>query len=280
LAISTSHEYLLMNNRQFCQSRFARFLFLSLLPIALSCSPPKKERTETKPDDLVPFKIVNVFPHDVTAFTQGLVVADGKLFESTGQTGSWISKVDIATGKQNKKVILDDKYFGEGITILNNKIYQLTYKHKIGFVYDFKTFKKINEFQYNHEGWGITHDSTYLIVSDGTNKLHFLDTSTLKEVKSISVSRKGEPVNELNELEFVDGSIYANQWQTNYILKINPTTGNVTGVLDFTSVQDEILKFNVNPDVLNGIAYEKNTKTFLVTGKLWPVLFALRLGGR
>ena len=269
-----------MKTIQSCHSHLARFLFLSLLPIAFSCTPPKKDQAEIKPDDLVPFKIVNVFPHDVTAFTQGLVVANGKLFESTGQTGSWISEVDIATGKQSKKVILDDQYFGEGITILNNKIYQLTYKHKTGFVYDLRTFKKIAEFQYDHEGWGITHNDTFLIVSDGTTKLHFLDTTTLKEVKSISVSRNGEPINNLNELEFVDGSIYANQWQTNYILKINPTTGNVTGVLDFTSVQDEILKFNVNPDVLNGIAYEKNTKTFLVTGKLWPVLFALRLSGK
>jgi glutaminyl-peptide cyclotransferase len=253
----------------------SRYMLVALL-WAAACTPSAK--TENKPDDLIPFKIVKAFPHDITAYTQGLTIANGKLYESTGQAGSWISEVDIVTGKQNKKVILDDKYFGEGITILNNKMYQLTWQHKIGFVYDIKSFKKISEFNYNHEGWGITHDGTYLIVSDGTERLHFLDTVDLKEVKAISVSRKGQPASQLNELEYVDGFIYANQYQTNFILKIDATTGNVMGVLDFTSVNDEILKFNVNPDVLNGIAYEKKSKTFLVTGKLWPVLFALKLG--
>ncbi len=251
------------------------FFLLAIVLFCIACSNPKS--TETKTSDQLAFKVVKVFPHDVTAFTQGMVINNGKLFESTGQANSWIAEVDIVTGKQNKKVVLEEKYFGEGITILNNKIYQLTWQHHIGFVYDLKTFKKISEFKYDYEGWGITHNGSNLIVSDGTDRLHFLDTLTLTEVSTILVTRNGEPVTQLNELEFAEGFVYANQWQTNYILKIDPTNGQVVGRLDFASLNDEILKFNINPDVLNGIAYEQKSKTFLVTGKLWPAVFALRI---
>ena len=241
----------------------------------VACSSPKND--ESPPDDIIAFKLAKVFPHDVSAYTQGLAIYNGKLFESTGQEGSWISEVEIATGRQDKKVILDKKYFGEGITILNNKVYQLTWQHKIGFVYQLPSFTKVNEFQYNHEGWGITHDGKQLIVSDGTDQLHFLDTTTLKESRVVSVKRNGEPMSNLNELEFIDGFVFANQYQTNYILKINPESGDVVGVLDMSSLRDEVLKFEGNPDVLNGIAYEPKSKTLLITGKLWPVLFALKI---
>lgn len=248
-------------------------LLLFAVVVLLSCATKKDE----VPNDLIAFQLAKAFPHDVNAFTQGLVVEKGQLYESTGQTGSWISEVNIVTGEQKKKVILDDQYFGEGITILNNKIYQLTWKSNVGFVYDLKTFQKINEFKYSHEGWGITHDGTHLIVSDGTDKLHFLDTATLQQHHEISVTDNGAPALNLNELEYVDGFVYANQWQTNFILKINPTTGAVVGRLDLSSLDKEIAKFNGNFDVLNGIAYEKQSKTFLITGKNWPVMFAIRL---
>jgi glutamine cyclotransferase len=251
------------------------FVFVSLVLLFAACS--KKEKEELA-DNLIPFEMVKGFAHDVTAFTQGLVIYNGKLYESTGHEGtSWIAEVELATGKQDKKVILDKKYFGEGITILNKKIYQLTWQTHEGFVYDVDTYEKRKTFNYSYEGWGITHDGKNLIVSDGTDKLHFLDTLTLKDDHVIHVKENGAPVNQLNELEYVDGFIYANVWQTPYILKIDPATGIAVGRIDLTPLGDQIAKFNGSFDVLNGIAYEKKTKTFLVTGKYWPVLFAIKL---
>ncbi len=243
--------------------------------LMIGCGSQKEQALP--PNDLISFQLVKAFPHDVSAFTQGLVVNRGKLYESTGQTGSWISEVDITTGKQTKKVILADNYFGEGITILNNKVYQLTWQSHTGFVYSLSDFKKVKEFSYTHEGWGITHNGKHLIVSDGTDRLHFVDTTSLKDDHVVLVKDGSARVKNLNELEFIDGFIYANQWQTNFILKIDPATGAVVGRLDLSTLQDEVLKFNANPDVLNGIAYEEKSKTLLVTGKNWPVLFALRL---
>jgi glutamine cyclotransferase len=252
-----------------------RFLLLSVVVLlAFSCS--KKEEQSTT-DDQIAFELVKAFPHDVTAFTQGLVIENGKLFESTGQKGSWIAEVDIATGKQDKKVILDGKYFGEGITFLNNKVYQLTWQNHEGFVYDARTFEKLNTFTYSHEGWGITHNGKNLIVSDGTDVLHFIDTVSLKDDHVLHVTDHGSPVEKLNELEYIDGFIFANQWQTTLIYKIDPGDGKVVGRMDMSALNDEISKFNGSFDVLNGIAYEKKSKTLLITGKLWPVMFALRL---
>jgi glutamine cyclotransferase len=248
-------------------------LGLTLLLFA-ACTQKEKKNN---PDDLIEFTLIKGFPHDVTAFTQGLLIENGKLYESTGQKGSWIAEVDLATGTQNKKVILDDKYFGEGITILNNKIYQLTWRSHEGFVYDSRTFTKLKDFTYTHEGWGITHNNKHLIVSDGTDVLHFLDTVTLKDDHLIHVTDQGTSVDQLNELEFIDGFVYANQWQTAFILKIDPTSGKVVGRIDLSSLGEEVRKFNGSFDVLNGIAYEKKSKMLLVTGKLWPVLFALKL---
>lgn len=240
----------------------------------VSCSPKKKESTLT--EDLIPYTVVKAFPHDPTSFIQGLTIHQGRLFESTGQDNSWISEVDIATGKHDKKIILDKKYFGEGICILNNKLYQLTWQNHIGFVYDLKTFNKLNEFRYDHEGWGITHNGKNLIVSDGTNQLHFLDTLTLKEISSLTVTDEYAEVDDLNELEYIEGYIFANRWQTNYILKIDPNTGKVVGRMEMSPLSDKMNLLNPSADVLNGIAYEQKTKTLLVTGKLWPTLFAIR----
>ena len=246
-----------------------------LILVAAACSKKDKETAST---NFIAFELVRVFPHDVTAFTQGLVIHNGKLYESTGQLGtSWIAEVDIATGKQQKKINLDKKYFGEGITILNNKIYQLTWQTHEGFVYDARTYEKLKNFEYPYEGWGITHNNQKLIVSDGTSKIHFLDTVTLKEESAITVKENGLEIDQLNELEYIDGFIYANLWQTPFIVKINPTNGEVVGRLDLSSLAIEVSKFNGNFDVLNGIAYEKKSKVLLVTGKLWPVLFAIKL---
>ena len=208
------------------------FIHIAILLFILSACGGKKPK-EVKAEKAISYSIKKIFPHDNKAFTQGLTVADGRLFESTGQAGSWIAEVDIATGSHDKKVILDKKYFGEGICILNKKIYQLTWQNHIGFIYDLKSFNKIGEFHYDHEGWGITADDKNLIVSDGTSKIRFLDTLTLQSAKEIIVKEGEEVVNKLNELEFIDGFIFANQWQSNYILKIDPSTGLVVGRMDF-----------------------------------------------
>lgn len=240
--------------------------------VAVGCK-PGKENSST-----IPYTVVKVFPHDKTAYTQGLVIEYGRLFESTGQEGtSWIAEVDIASGKQDKKINLDSIYFGEGITILGNKLYQLTWKNKTGFVYDVNTFQKQKEFTYEYEGWGITHDGKNLIVSDGTHTIHFLDTAGLNEVRALEVKENTIPVDKLNELEFIDGYLYANRWMTNEVLKIDLATGDVVGRLDLSQLAIEANQSNPTADVLNGIAFEKKSGLLLVTGKWWPFLFALRL---
>ncbi len=249
--------------------------YVSALIFLVGCSADKENKESPVP--AISYTLVKAFPHDINTFTQGLTVHNGELFESTGQKGSWIAQVNITTGEQDKKVVLGDQYFGEGITILNNKVYQLTWQSKVGFVYDLRTFSKLSEFSYNHEGWGITSDGHHLIVSDGTAKLRYLDTLTLKEVKSLTVKENGTEATALNELEFIDGYVFANQWQTQFILKIDPATGEVVGKMDLADLWNRILRMNPSADVLNGIAYEKKSKTFLVTGKYWPVLFALKI---
>jgi glutamine cyclotransferase len=248
------------------------FLLVSFLIALHGCNGIKSEVKS------IPFTVVKVFPHDTEAFTQGLVIEYGRLFESTGQEGSsWIAEVDIASGKQNKKVNLEDQYFGEGITILGNKIYQLTWKSKVGFVYNIHTFEKLSEFNYTYEGWGMTHDNKNLIVSDGTNRIHFLDTATLKEDRFIEVKENSNPIDKLNELEYIDGYLFANRWMTNEVLKIDLATGEVVGKLDLSDLANEAKQKNPSADVLNGIAYEKKSGLLLVTGKWWPYLFAIKL---
>jgi glutamine cyclotransferase len=252
---------------------FFPFSFIVFTLLVIGCKPGDKQTTNA-----IPYSVVKVFPHDKTAFTQGLVIEYGRLFESTGQEGtSWIAEVDLASGKQNKKINLDSTYFGEGITILGKKIYQLTWKSKKGFVYDVHTFQKLGEFTYDHEGWGITHDGKNLLVSDGTHKIHFLDTATLKEVSVLEVKENSTVIDNLNELEYIEGHLFANRWMTNEVLKIDLATGLVVGRLDLTQLAIEANQSNSTADVLNGIAYEKKSGLLLVTGKWWPFLFALRL---
>lgn len=257
-------------------------LFLLTVSILLAACTTKEKKAEQKtPENNIAYKVTNIFPHDRAAFIQGLVIHSGRLFESTGQFGtSWISEVNLGTGVQDKKVILDNKYFGEGITILNNKIYQLTYQTKIGFVYDWRTFNKLGEFTYEHEGWGITHDGKNLIVSDGTDKLHILDTVTLKDIKVLEVKNRGVKRDSLNELEYIEGYVYANIWLTNTIVKIDPSNGEVVGQLDLSKMGKEVQLKDPQADVLNGIAYEKKSKTVLITGKRWPAYYAIRFADK
>ena len=252
-----------------------KFLLLFIILILVSCG---RKQIEIKNDNnLLKYSTRVVLPHDNQAFTEGLIIHDGKVFESTGGENSWIAEVDVETGIQNKKVQLDKAYFGEGITILNNKIYQLTYKTKVGFIYDLLTYQKIGEFYYDREGWGITHNNHQLIVSDGTETLYFLDSVDLTVARKISVKENSVVVKNLNELEFIEGYIFANQWTTSYILKIDPANGEVVGKLDLSEFAKKAKWMYPQADVLNGIAYNENTKDILITGKFWPLSFFIRL---
>lgn len=227
---------------------------------------------------LLKYTIVNTYPHDINAFTEGFEFFRDTLMESTGQNGkSYLAKTDYKTGKTYKKVDLDQQYFGEGITVINNKIYQLTWQNLTGFVYDANTLKKIKEFKFDKqvEGWGMTNDGKNIYHSDGTEKIWTMDPETLKLVDFINVYTNDSKIKSINELEWVDGKIYGNIWQKDAIAVINPKTGAVEGVLDLTALKAKIT--NKLADVLNGIAYNKKTNTIFVTGKNWDKTFELKV---
>lgn len=258
--------------------KMKRTTMFALICFSLLMACGKEQNNDSTKNDLrIAFKLKQRWKHDPQAFTQGLLIHDGKLFESTGQKQSYIGIVDIKTGKPDKKIVLDDKYFGEGITVLNDKIYQLTWQNRVGFVYDVNTFEKVREFKYSTEGWGLTNDNRHLIMSDGTEKLIYLDTATLQPVKTIQVKDENGFVTKLNELEYMEGFILANQWETNRILKIDPETGSVVGILDLTPLVQEAKLDNPAADVLNGIAYHPSTKLLIVTGKFWSSSYVLQL---
>ncbi|QMU62959.1 MAG: glutaminyl-peptide cyclotransferase [Flavobacteriaceae bacterium] len=236
--------------------------------------------------DIVPvvytYKVINTYPHDSTAYTQGLEYHKGFLYESTGQKGqSSIRKVDLKTGKVLQKAAIDDDYFGEGITIFNNKIHFLTWKAKKGFVYNLDTFQPEKEFSYNKspEGWGFTHNNTELIKSDGTHKIWFLDPETHQEKRAIRVYHHKAKVKDLNELEFINGVIYANYWKKPTIAIIDPETGAVKGLANLAGLQKEVQKTQKlqTDDVLNGIAFDAKNNRLFVTGKNWAKLFEIEL---
>jgi glutaminyl-peptide cyclotransferase len=227
------------------------------------------------------YQVVNTFPHDRQAFTQGLQFVDGFLYEGTGQHGqSGIRKVKLETGEVVQRQPLDAKYFGEGITVWGDTLIQLTWQSEIGFVYDKKTFKQIKTFSYPGEGWGLTHDGKRLIMSDGDARgaLRFLDPVTLKEMGRVIVRDGGRPVDDLNELEYVRGEVLANVWQTQRIAKISLKTGAVTGWIDLGGILDP--RDAAGTDVLNGIAYDAAGDRLFVTGKNWPKLFEIKLVAR
>ncbi len=226
------------------------------------------------------YKVVNTYPHDQSAFTEGLVFEDGVLYEGTGLRGySNLRRVKLETGEILQICELPPQFFGEGVTVYGNKIIQLTWQSHIGFVYDKYSFKLLQEFNYPDEGWGITHDGKHLIMSDGTATLHFLDPETFKEISQIEVSANDIPVTRINELEYIQGEIYANIWQTERIARIDHLTGQVIGWIDLKGIlspEDD----SETVDVLNGIAYDLKNSRLFVTGKFWPKLFEIELMGQ
>ena len=223
------------------------------------------------------YRIVHVYPHDATAFTQGLVFVYGMLYESTGLRGqSNLRMVDLASGRMLQKHDLAAKYFGEGLTDWQSHLIQLTWQSHLGFVYDTFSFRTLRTFTYPWEGWGLTHDSRHLILSDGTSVLHLLDPSTFKPVGKIQVTADGQQVMNLNELEYIHGEIYANIWETNRIARISPATGKVIEWIDLSSLSPPSVQQNDNA-VLNGIAYDSQHDRLYVTGKLWPNLYQIKL---
>lgn len=223
------------------------------------------------------YRVINTYPHDPAAFTQGLLYADGVLYESTGQQGqSSLRKVDLKTGKVMKKADVGPDYFAEGLTLWQNKLIQLTWQTRLGFVYDRETFRMLNTFVYRNEGWGLTHDGKRLIMSDGSDTLFFWDPETFKETGRLRVFDRIQPVANLNELEFIRGEIWANVWQTERIARISPVTGKVTSWVDLGGLLQSAGATG-QADVLNGIAYDPKLDRIFVTGKWWPKLFEIRL---
>ena len=262
---------------------FRTFIFglLALLAAAsiFCCLSPRESRVPSNLD-VIPvytYNIINTYPHDRNAFTQGLVFEDGVLYEGTGGLGhSTLRRVELATGNILQIRELSAQFFGEGITIYGDKIIQLTWKSNVGFVYDKDSFELLQEFSYPSEGWGITHDGERLIMSDGTSTLRFLDPQAFQEIGQLEVFDNDGPVTRLNELEYIKGEIYANIWQMDRVARIAPETGRVTGWIELGGLltTEDCLE---PVDVLNGIAYDTGTDRLFVTGKLWPKLFEIEV---
>jgi len=245
-------------------------IFLTLLIAGASIA-------ASTPIPVYTYFIVNKIPHDYQAYTQGLVYDGNFLYESTGRyKESSLRRVDPSTGAVITLHSLADEFFGEGITIFEDRIFQLTWQSYTGFVYDKSTFLVMEEFFYNTEGWGITHDNTWLLVSDGSATISFLDPHTFEIKRKIEVTADGKPVTLLNELEFVNGEIFANILSSNRIARIDPTNGKVVGWIDLTGILGGE-RINHQVDVLNGIAYDAAGDRLFVTGKLWPKVFEIRL---
>jgi glutaminyl-peptide cyclotransferase len=229
--------------------------------------------------ELYSYEIVHTYPHDIGHFTQGLEIHDHQFYESTGQNGqSGIYRFDLATGKVLKEFKMEDHYFGEGITVVKDKIYQITYKAQKGFVYDLNSFARVDSFTYETaEGWGLTHDGKYLIKTDGSEFLDFINPETFRVERRVAVYDNNGPVRNLNELEYYQGYVYANIWQTNYAVKIDPKTGEIAAKIDFSGLISVMYNPNKPIDVLNGITFNKANGKMYVTGKLWPSLFEVKL---
>jgi glutamine cyclotransferase len=266
------------------KSRILLFLIASI--IFTQCSEPEpKVLKKKKSTPHIAYTYVDNIPHDTNAFTEGFVMANGKLYESTGspdylpQTQSLFGVVDTTSGEIDVAVRLDKSlYFGEGITILDGKIYQLTYTSQTGFVYDESTHNKIATFNIPaKEGWGLTTNGNHIIMSDGTYTLRFLDPKNLSVIKQIEVSENGYAKVHLNELEYFGGYIYANIWLTNTIVKIDPKNGHVVGKLDLSALANDAKKIDPNAQEMNGIAYDAESKLVYITGKMWPKTYRIQL---
>jgi len=269
--------------------RISLFLAASLLLASCGNEPsgpvkPKPETTDNTPTN-ISYTVVKEYPHDATCFTEGLQFVDGKFYESAGNYGqSDIRITDPATGKVLQSTKLDKQYFGEGITVLNGKAYQMTYQENTAFVYDAKTLKKEASLTYNFgEGWGMTTDGKSLIISTGSSNLYFVEPATFKVQKTVGVYNQYGPVASINELELIKGYVYANVWQQDVIIKIDPASGKVVGTVNLADLRG---KYGFpalgqggenSPEVLNGIAYDAATNRIFITGKNWPKLFEVKL---
>jgi len=235
------------------------------------------ETKESYPDGTA-FNVLYSFPHDLTAFTQGFVYRDGFLYESTGLYGnSSLRKINPVTGAVLAKVNLSARFFGEGLTIIGDSIYQLTWKSRQGFIYDRESLQQKGSFTYLTEGWGLTDDGTQLIMSDGTEKLYFLSPKTFVITKVLSVKENGSAVDMLNELEYVEGKIYCNIWHSDDIVVVNSYSGKVERRINLGELRER-LSFADAAGVLNGIAWKSSSRTFLITGKNWSEIFEIRIG--
>jgi len=223
------------------------------------------------------YRVVNTYPHDRNAFTQGLIFLDGHLYESTGEKGrSSLRMVDVESGRVLQNAPLENKYFAEGLTSWGSTLVQLTWLTHIGFVYDSFSFRVLRTFKYDYDGWGLTQDGKSLIASDGSTTLRFIDPVSFKEVRRIEVTDHDQPVQELNELEYIHGEIYANVWHTDRIARISPDTGHVLGWIDLAGLLPADQHTGAE-GVLNGIAYDAEHDRLFVTGKLWPLLFEIKV---
>ena len=248
---------------------------ITLCSMLSSCQKAKQSFSiQARANTACSYEVVQTYPHDRNAFTQGLIYDRGNLYESTGLNGqSTVRKVDLETGEVLQVEDLADQYFGEGMTLWEDRLIQLTWVSKTGFVYDRETFEQIDTFTYPTQGWGLTHDGKKLILSDGSNLLYFLDPNTFETVGQIEVTENDTPVDRLNELEFVKGEILANVWMSDRLARIDPETGNVKGWIDLTGIYEP--QTNKRDAVLNGIAYDEKEDRLFVTGKLWSKLFEI-----
>jgi glutaminyl-peptide cyclotransferase len=254
------------------------------LPALLSCNSAAKQvsnqstaQSEPATAKRISYEVVDSFPHDPDAFLQGLVWHEGGFYESTGLYGeSTLRRVEFPSGKVLKKIHLAPDMFGEGVALVGDHLVQITWQTHRGFVYDRDTFRLIREFSYGTEGWGITYDGNSLIMSDGSSALTYLDPQTYQPVKKLNVTMNGRPVLELNELEFIEGEIWSNVWQTDTILRIDPQTGRVTSYIDMRGVLPREFRTG-REDVLNGIAYDAEHKRIFISGKKWPRIIEIKL---
>ncbi|MBT8361454.1 MAG: glutaminyl-peptide cyclotransferase [Desulfobacterales bacterium] len=245
---------------------------LTILCLSIGCA----HKTDTNPEKYT-YRIVNSYPHDPEAFTQGLAWDKGFIFEGTGIYGhSSLRKQSLQTGRTEHKIDYQDDIFAEGVTVFDDKIYQLTWKNRLVFIYDKHDLSLIKKLNYPREGWGITHDSHNLIVSDGSSTLYFIDPETLTEVRRITVQQRSRTISALNELEYINGSVYANIWKSNRIVIISPSNGEVEGWIDLSGLDKKLSKDN-SSGVLNGIMFDPDKQRLFVTGKLWPTLFEIEL---
>ena len=249
-----------------------RTVLIALVSLLAACAPPQGHAATP----VYGYEVVRTYPHDPNAFTEGLFLRDGFLYESTGLEGaSSIRKIVLETGSVENERSLSSQFFGEGVIDWKDKLIQLTWKNQIGFIYGVDDFETKGEFHYPGEGWALTKDDKRIIMSDGTARLRFLDPETLQETGGITVTDEGRPVDQLNELEWVKGEILANVWQTDRIVRIDPVTGHVKGWIDLAGLLPAADR--ARADVLNGIAYDAKADRLIVTGKLWPRMYEIRL---